>query len=214
MTLCALADIKTMLDITGTALDAKLNLMIKQVSARIASYLGYPVARATYTDEAHAVNNMQLLFLNAQPIQSVSAVTISGVAATDYTLLPQYSAMGALYRGSGWTGAYYVRGMTSDVFAGSYDIKVSYVAGWYLPGDVDYTEGDADSLPTAISSAAMQAVIEWYQMRSASAEGLRSHSEGGISDSWANSENGQNAASGLTESVRQMLTPFVRVGVA
>ena len=216
MTLCALSDVKTMLDIavSDTTKDTKLNLMIKQVSARIVNFIGYPVARATHTEEVRCVNNRQLIELRACPIQSVSAVSIAGVAITDYVILPEYAKFGMLYRGSGWVGNYYTRDMTYDPVSGFWDIKVTYDAGWYLPGDVDYTEGDEDSLPLDIQNAAMQAVIEWYRVNSSGSEGLKSHSEGGISDTWATTDPAHNPSRGLSLGVCQMLEPYQRKGIA
>lgn len=219
MTLCALSDVKTMLDIasTDTSRDAKLNLMIKSISARIVTYLGYPVARATYTEEVHAVNNRQLIYLKGCPIQSVATVTIDGVAVTDFEILPEYSQFGGLYRGPGWVGNYYVRGMTYDPVAGFWNIKVTYTAGWYLPGDTGYSEGAADSLPFDISNAAMESVIEWYRLNALGAEGLKSHTEGDISDTFRSPgefASSEKTSAGLSTAAMQMVAPYVRLGVA
>jgi hypothetical protein len=204
-----------MLDITGTTMDAKLALMIKQVSARIATFLGYSVARATYTDELRAVNNQQILYLRECPIQTVSAVTIDGVAVTDYQVLSEYSKFGGLYLGIGWSGRYFTRGMTYDPVAGYYDVKATYTAGWYLPGDTGYVEGAAASVPLDIQNAAMQGVIEWYRINALEAEGLKAHSEGGMSDTFGGQDSTENnPASGLSRAVIQMLTPYQRIGVA
>ena len=47
--LCTLTDVKTMLGITDTSQDDKLNLLIKQQSALIEGYIGYKLARADYS---------------------------------------------------------------------------------------------------------------------------------------------------------------------
>jgi hypothetical protein len=207
MTLCTLADVKAMLDILDTSQDAKLNLLIKQASSAIVKHLGYPVARATYTGEKYAINNNQILILNAQPIQSITSITLAGVAVTDYDISPEYANIGFIYRGAGWCGNFYTRNLTNDPVAGFRDIVITWIGGWYLPGAVGYVEDNPASLPTDISTAATYAVIESYRVNMLSAEGIKSHSEGGISDTF-----GDNV--GLSTRVRELLAPWVRVGIA
>ena len=77
--MCSLADVKTWLGITDTTKDARLQLLIDTVSAQMVGYLGYEAHYSTYTSERHAINNNQLMYLNAAPIQAVSAVTLAGV---------------------------------------------------------------------------------------------------------------------------------------
>jgi hypothetical protein len=207
MTLCTLADVKAMLDIGDSSQDAKLNLLIKQASGAIVRHLGYPVARATYTGEKYAINNNQILILNAQPIQSITSITLAGVAVTDYDISPEYANVGFVYRGGGWCGNFFTRGITNDPVAGFRDIVITWIGGWYLPGDVGYVEDAASSLPTDISTAATYAVIEAYRVNMLSAEGIKAHSEGGMSDTF-----GDNV--GLSTRVRDLLGPFVRTGIA
>lgn len=211
MKLCALSDVKTLLGITDTTQDAKLNLMIERTSAMVAQYLGYNPARATYTSEKYAVSNMQYLQLKNQPIQSVSAVTLQGTAVTDYGTESDDYAVGLLYRGTGWVGRCYTRGMTYDIVSGFRDIEVTYTAGWYLPGDPLYVADSATALPMAIQSGTIQATIEMYRVNMAQAEGLRQHTEGGISDTWANSNLKVGA---LSDAVKDAVQQYVRVAIA
>lgn len=204
--LCKLDDVKTLLGISGTDQDTKLTLMIKQVSSMITSYLGFSLQRATYTQEIHSVNNNQLLKLSHFPIKSVSAVTINDDVITDY-MLNEYAPIGFLYRASGWCGNYYTRGMTHDIVSGEYSIKVTYVAGYYLPGDEGYVEGSADSLPYDIVTACLNGVTELYNKQGM--QGIKAHSEGGISDTFADTEE-----SGLSKSVTSLLVNFRELGVA
>ena len=210
MTLCNLEDVKTLLGITDNSADAKLTLMIKAVSSQIQSYLGYKLAMADYTEELHSVNNRQLLQLNALPLRSVTSVTVNGAEIDDYKVISEYARWGHLYRGNGWSGAVYTRGFTHDVVAGAWEIKVSYRAGYYLPGDENYTEDGEDSLPYDIVSACMQMVALRYQYDVMGAVGLKSHTEGHITDSFSDS----SSEIGLTESVKKLLTPYVWYGVA
>lgn len=216
MLLCELSTVKTMLDIPSatTTSDAKLTILIEAVSALIARAVGYQIKRATITDEVHAINNRQYIQLNSCPIQSVTSVTINDEAITDFSIVPNMAQLGFLYRGTGWTGAYYTRGMTYDPVAGERSIKVTYVSGWYLPGDVDYTKDADDSLPLDIQNAVMQAVIEKYRVNVREAEGVKSHTEGGISDTYNTGSSGVSVFAGLSDTVYSMIQPYIKVGVA
>lgn len=214
MKLCTLTDVKALLDISANTFDTKLNLMIESASALVVQYLGFPVVRTTYTAEKYAVNNQQYLQLRSQPIQSVTAVTLDGVAVTDFGTEYDDMNIGLLYRGVGWSGRYYVRNLTMDPVSGNRDILVTYVAGWYLPGDVTtppadphYVADSSTSLPMGIQAAVMQAVIEKYRVNAAASEGIKAHSEGGISDTYG-------VFMGLSDSVCDQLNAWRRVGIA
>lgn len=211
--LCTLSILKSYLGITTTDFDEKLTIMIKMVSSQIENYLGYSLSRKTNVDEVHSVNYDQLLLLDNQPIQSVSEVLMNETEITDYKILPKYSKVGMLYRGNGWTGSYYTRGnMTADPVSGVYEIKVSYVSGYYLPDDENYTEGADDSLPYDIQTACIVACSELFNRNSNKADGIKSYSEGGISTTFVDS--GSMADSGLSDVVCAMLVEFKRQAVA
>lgn len=212
MALCSLSDVKVMLNISAsdTSLDDKLNLLIKQVSAQIESYLGYKLARKDYTEELHAVNCRQLLSLNHFPIQSVTSVTHNGEEVTDYLVIDEYSKWGRLYRKFGWCGGLITQGFEHDVVSGAYDYLVSYTAGYYLPGDTEYVEGADDSLPYDISVACANMVVLKYNYDAQGATGLKAHSEGNISDTY-----GDGASDiGLSESCKLALRKYCFYGVA
>jgi hypothetical protein len=205
MMLCSLSDIKLLLGIADTSQDALLNVFASRISNRVVRAMGCPVQRATYTGEKYSVNNRQKLYLKAYPIQSVSLVTIAGVPVTGY----QIDSDGSLYYGPGWSGNYWTRGMTYDPVAGVREIAVTYIAGWYLPGDIGYIAGQPESLPEAISEAVAEAVIIDYRKYSAEAEGLKSHSEGGISDSWeGRAENGFGLPTGVLDAIQPFVFKF------
>lgn len=212
MMLCTLETLKSYLGITNESRDAELTLLIKIASSQIESYIGYTLSRAENVEEVHSVNNEQLLLLDCQPVQSVSEVTIGGTAITDYKLIPKYTKAGMLYRGIGWCGPYYTRGMTYDPVSGYYDIKVSYISGYYLPGDESYTEGASDSLPYDIMAACLMACTEAWNLKQNKAEGIKSYSEGGISTTFADS--GSMADCGLSDKVCAMLVDYKRQAVA
>lgn len=210
--LCTLNDVKTMLNIPldDTTKDAKLNLMIKQFSSLIEGFIGYKLARAEYTEEVQAENNRQLLQLNHFPLQSVSSVTVGGEDLTDWKIFPEYARWGRLYRGLGWGNKAYTRGFTHDIVGGVWDVKVSYIAGYYLPDDENYSEGAEDSLPYDIISCCINCVVEKYNLDANGAIGLKAHSEGHISDTYSDEAN--NA--GLSESAKQLLAKYIYYGVA
>lgn len=212
MMLCTLASLKTYLGITNTDNDDILTMLIKQNSAMIENYLNYSLARKENDAEVHSVNNEQLLLLDNQPIQSVSAVSIGGMSIDDFKLIPKYANAGMLYRGLGWCGEYYTRGMSYDAFAGVYEIEVSYISGYYLPGDTGYTEGASDSLPYDIMTACIIACAEEWNVKINNAEGIKSYSEGGQSTTFL--DNGTMADSGLSRKVCSMLESYKRQAVA
>lgn len=211
MMLCTLANLKTYLGITTTAQDDLLTMLIKQASAQIENYVGYSLARAENT-EVQNVNNNQLLILDKQPIQSVSLVKIGNEEITDYKILPKYAKTGMLYRGLGWCGPYYTRGMTYDAVSGVYDIEVQYISGYYLPSDEGYVEGASDSLPYDIVSACILACAEAYNTKMNRAEGIKSYSEGGISTTFQDTTTKMDC--GLSAKVCSMLEDYKRQVVA
>ena len=212
MMLCTLASLKTYLGITTNDSDSVLEMLIKQNSAMIENYLNYSLARKVNEAEVHSVNNEQLLLLDNQPIQSVSAVTIGGTPIDDYKVIPKYSSVGMLYRGLGWCGEYYTRGMTYDAVSGVYEIEVSYISGYYLPNDEGYSEGASDSLPYDIMTACIIACAEEWNVKVNNAEGIKSYSEGGQSTTFL--DNGTMADSGLSKKVCSMLESYKRQAVA
>lgn len=210
--LCTLSQVKTLLGIPQdvTTEDEKLTLLIKSASAKIEGFIGYSLKRADYTEEVHSVNNRQLLQVNHFPIQSVSSVTIKDVPVTDYKLFPEYQKWGRLYRGIGWTGDVYTRGFTHDVVSGFWEVVVSYTAGYYLPNDEGYVEGADNSLPYEIVALCMETVVLKYNLEQAHAVGIKSHSEGGISESYGD----DSCDVGLSASARETLAKYVWYGVA
>lgn len=210
--LCTLSQVKSFLGIAEeeTSQDDKLTLLIKSASAKIEGFIGYSLSRAEYTEEVHSVNDRQLIQLNHFPLQSVSSVTVKGEPITDYEIFPEYARWGRLYRGYGWTGGEYTRGFTRDVVAGFWEIKVTYIAGYYLPDDENYEEDGATSLPYELVSLCMEMVALKFNYEQMGAVGLKSHSEGHISESYGD----DSCSVGLTESAKQVLSKYVYYGVA
>lgn len=214
MILCSLTMVKNYLGITGTEKDDLINILIKKASALINGYVGYSLERKNYIDELHNVNFNQLIQLDNQPIQKINSVKINGVEITDYKLIPKYAQIGMLYRGNGWKGGVYTRGLEDDIVSGEYSITVDYEAGYYLPGDENYVEGNADSLPFDIVSACLETVTQMYIARSNNAEGIKSYSEGGISTTYTNGDSALMGENGLSKMVVEMLFDYKKWGVA
>lgn len=210
--LCTLSQVKTLLGISeqDTSQDTKLTLYIKMASAKIEGYVGYRFARGEYTEELHSTNDRQLIQLNHFPLQSVSSVTANGVPVEDYKIFPEYARWGRLYRGNGWSGNVYTRGFTYDVVAGVWNISVSYVAGYFLPNDTGYVEGAENSLPYDIVTLCMEMVQMKFNYEQMGAIGIKSHSEGHISESYGD----DSTDVGLTESAKLLLNKYVWYGVA
>ena len=208
--LCKLADVKTLLGITDTSQDDKLNLMIKSASAKIEAYIGYSLGMGSYSDEMHAVNDRQLLQLNHFPLRTVTSVTRNGEPIDDYKIFPEYARWGRLYRGNGWGCEMYTRGFTYDVVSGVWEYSVSYTAGYYLPNDTGYVEGADNSLPYDIVAVCMEYVVLKYNYDAMGATGLKSHSEGHISESYGD----DSSDVGLSESARKALDKYIFYGVA
>jgi hypothetical protein len=209
--LCKLSDVKILLGINSeeTSLDDKLTLFIQQTSSYIEGYIGYSLARKEYVDELHSVNTRQLLQLNHFPIQQVFEVKANGVEITDYKVLPEYARWGSLYRGYGWNGNVFTRGFTHDVVSGAWEIVVNYTAGYYLPDDENYVEGAEDSLPYDIVAVCINCVVEKYNLDKMGAVGLKSHTEGHVSDTFSDSASNP----GLSDSAKAALSRFVWYGV-
>ena len=69
-----LARVKTLLDITDTAHDALLSLMVTSVSKRIEAYIDRPLMLEARTEEYHAAPRTNVLFLKAAPVASITSV--------------------------------------------------------------------------------------------------------------------------------------------
>lgn len=208
--LCTLSDVKQLLGITDDTHDAKLLMLIKSASAKIEGYIGYSLGRKEYTNEEHAVNDLQLLQLNHFPLQTVTSVTAGGGSITDYKIIPEYARWGRLYRGYGWTGNEFVRGFTHDVVSGVYEIAVTYTAGYYLPNETGYVEGADGSLPYDIVAVCLDLVVMRYNAEASGAIGLKAHTEGHISDTYTD----DCFSVDLSASAKKALDKYVFYGVA
>ena len=190
--LTTLANMKLTLNIpsANTTKDSLLNLLIGGVSAHIESYLGRSLAIADYIEKIYP-SGTQVLQMENWPIHTVAYVkqdAVSLVVDTDYFLYPQYIRCGQIYRGSGWYGASYLRGLTGDSFSREINLEVSYNAGYNLPGDSVQTY----PLPLDISMVCQMMVADLYQKISTNnfASNLTGYTEGGISFTWQDASRG------------------------
>src|SRR5512147_1225586 len=189
--LTTLANVKTLLQISDNSQDSLLSLLISSISSQIETYCGRSFGYADY-DEILASNNRQLLQLNQWPIKKITFIKQSGntlVAGQDYQTYSQYLNAGQVYRGSGWTGPSWVRGLTADPYTGEYIYEVSYSAGYVLPGATAPTPPPTvDPLPADIELAASLMVSKAYALSNSGnlGENLSSIKEGGLAYSWDN----------------------------
>jgi hypothetical protein len=213
--LTTLPDVKTLLGITDSTQDARLELIVNACSRRIEQYCGRTFARASLT-ETYTPSGRQLLILRNYPIVSVSSVVDQGntlVQGTDYIFSPEYANSGFLYRENGWNGPTVNRDfLTTDTVAGKRTIIVTYVAGYYLPADLGYVAGASTSLPFDLNYAcARLACSDFVLARQGNFGGLTAMSEGGLSYSWGTPIT--NNASGISQEVAGMLNKYKRLAI-
>lgn len=212
--LTTLSDAKAIAGISGSTDDALLELLINSASISISGFCDRQFGRQDYTEYIPA-SGRQALLLRQWPIAAVSSVSDNGVALvlnTDYRLDAQDKARGQLYRENGWSGKYMVRGMTDDPAASARIISVTYTAGYYLPGQVGYVAGAADSLPLDVSMVCAQMVTDSYYTTKRGAYGnLKALSEGGLSYTWGiDSSQYGNLSTGMADKYAMILNRFKR----
>ncbi len=181
--LTTLAAVKALSFTTGTDFDTLLERLINNVSAAIAMELDRELQLADFECKI-AANNRQYLYLPQWPIVEITTITDYGsplVVDVDYEMSDDDARLGRLYRESGWRGRLLVDGLTSDPVAAARDIEVTYSAGYLLPADTDYDEGEPDSLPLELQQVCDEIVLELFSRAKRQAYGLNSYSEGGIS---------------------------------
>jgi len=189
-----LADVKAMLGITDTTQDTRLENLINRTSAMIAHYCDRVFTRSTYTAETYTGTNRQKLILRQWPVVSVSSITTGGtaLAATEYEVKTQDQAEGAVYKADGWNqNTTYATGLTLDTWASGRDYAVTYIAGYYMPGDVTsppadphYVVGDPASLPLELVSLCETMVAAANLAYKYQAIGLKRITEGGLTYEW------------------------------
>lgn len=189
--------------------DAWFELYINRISTKILNILGRKLKFGEYS-EVLSGTGRQLLILAEWPISSVTEVTLDGAVLTvdvDYRLDDQDKAMGALYRGEGWSTSVYTQGLAGDVVAATRGIEVTYEAGYYFPGDEDYEEGAADSLPLDLQGLVDEVIAAEFLRMKTETQGLKSYSEGGLSMSWTDAA---SSGEGFTEGQLAVLAKYER----
>ncbi len=164
MALTTRANIKSLIGISDTSLDALIDLLIPQADAIIKGYLHREIEQATYT-EYYDGSGDKVLLLNQTPVQSITSVHLDSdgyygdgtdafpassalVEGTDFVLrkddatATEVSKSGILYHtGKGWPRPFSRRQgqLTSYPGSGMGNIKVVYVAGWAtVPADIQF----------------------------------------------------------------------------
>jgi hypothetical protein len=222
--LTTVADCKTLLQIPSgdTSQDSLLTLLIKSVSKEIETFLSRKLGQDDYL-QTLAANNRQILQLYQWPTNTVTFVKESGVtlvAGQDYLTLSQYLEAGQIYRGSGWVGPAWVRGLTADPYAGQLIFEVSYNSGYLLPGDPAPMGWAGEDLPSDIQLCAMQMVSKVYGLSISGnlGENLASIKEGGLAYSFDNPAKIPSdlfgVVAGMPIQFASFLTPYRRWAVA
>lgn len=160
----ALTVVAAVTERTGTTYsNDRVTRAINVASAAIEDYLGRPLGYATVTDEEHQGRGYPDLWLVRAPLISVTSVYINDAEDEEWTRSTAYDALGKLYRASGWPAS---PGIYADVTrdpnynALAYNIRLSYIGGFYLPFDDDGTPPTgATRLPYHIEEVAINEAI-------------------------------------------------------
>ena len=190
MALATLTDCKTLLNLSTSAKDALLTLLLDAVSSEIESYCGRTFGVADY-DEFLKASFLTTLQLANYPINTVASVKYNGQALSenaDYYLYDQYTKIGQLYRPTLWGGIILTRGLTFDPMDSAIVYEVAYNAGYNLPSDDpddDPVEG-VPTLPSEIQFVAQSMVARAFGLSQAGniGENIAAISEGGLSVSY------------------------------
>lgn len=145
--LTTLTAVKLHLGISDTSEDALLTQLINQASADIESRCNRTLTRETRTAEAYTGDGGKKLYLDLYPVAEVAAVTLDGVAVTDYVLTGK---SGLLTREDGWTN-----GLA---------ITVTYTGGYQLEA-VTGPPAIARDMPFDLEYAAILWVATAYNSR-------------------------------------------------
>lgn len=217
-----LADVKTLLGITDTAQDARLELLINSNSAMISKMCDRVFTRTTYAAETHPGTNRQMLTLRNLPVVSITSVLVNGTVmpATEYELKAQDKGMGVLYKADGWNqNTQFSTGLTSDTWATGRDYSVTYIAGYYMPADVTtppadphYVAGGDDSLPLDLVNLCNTLVASQNLAWSHGAMGLKRISEGGLTYEWGSASS--FGVHGLPMELEDIVSRYARRFVA
>lgn len=214
--LTTLASVKSIAGIASsdTSQDAFLELLINSASLEIAGFCDRTFGRADYTENI-AATNRQALLLRQWPIVAVSSLTNNGLAYTlntDYRLDDPDKAQGIVWRAQGWEPKYLVGGLTDDALGKDRTIAITYTAGYYLPGNVNYVAGGATSLPLDVSMVANMMVSDsYFATKNGSYGNLKALSEGGLSYTWGvDSAQYGNLAAGMKDKYATILNRYRR----
>lgn len=174
--LSQLATVKSFLGVTDNNSDALINNLIDRVSARIETYCSRTLGSATYMDEIYDGDGLsRSLFLRQWPVISVSSLyddinrswgSDSLIASADYVVHNDWGEIKLIKNSSLWAPS-----LEPKFGKGVGNIKVTYTAGYLLPGG----SGSGSALPADIEGACNDLVYMDYFGRGLSGpEGLRS----------------------------------------
>lgn len=193
-----LSTLKAELGITTGDMDESLALQLDQASNAVEAYLGRTLGTETVTETFRGWKDLpggEELMLGRYPLQSVTSVTVDGVALdAAYYLIDQ--GKGALYR------------IDADDALTPWDaaskIAVVYTAGYALPGEASRT------LPAAIERACLDVAKAGYFSTQRDPALKEMEVPGVLRESYWVGATGSEVA-GIPGSVASGLEPFRRI---
>ncbi len=185
--LSTLANLKSMLGITGTDKDTILEIMLNGASNHIEKWTGKRFNLQSRTEVLTPSGSSPRLYLKASPIASIASVTLDG------TVLPN----GGYIAG---TEAGYLAYASGFWPAGVQNASVVYTGGYVLPKDA--TQQTPQTLPAEIELAALKLAAGFYNR--STMEGASNSSSGGMSVSFADV---------FGEDIKALLRPYRMIHV-
>jgi hypothetical protein len=204
------------IDLTDVSSDALLTKLINNVTVAAESYLGRSLALQELEEYYNGLGRQRLL-LRSFPVQSIVSIYIDGALlaeGVDYFCRGEDKKNGFVFRSTGWPGSIVERGLTLDPISGNSNIKVTYNAGFLMPGQTGYVEGAENSLPLDLSMAADDWVVSKFNAIRQGGLGLKRLSEGGLTYEWDNGSSSTNNSHGLSQSLAGLLNNYKSVSVA
>jgi len=209
--LTTVQEVKDFLGITADTENSFIERMINVYSQKIESFCNRKFGTATYTDEKYKGLGTNALQLENYPVTALTSISVSDVAldSTDYELMKGVGLTntGEINKETLWTSTGVRDAVSLEEQYPSYNIKVTYTAGYVLPKD----DGDpARNLPYDLEQTCIDMVryarLTRYEVRGIKAEkNLESSIEYG--------KNHVNPDSGLLKEVEATLVGggYVRV---
>lgn len=234
MALTTTATVKTLLGITGTAEDSKLDLLVNYADAAIKRYLGRDIESTSYPGAAtngrgdggyYSGNGSRWLVLRQRPVTTLTSIYLDATGRWGQNPDGSFASATLLVAGTDYALDY--DGYLGSA-AASHSGLVQRIGGvwpqshWYAAGrlladpqpaqgniKVAYTAGFS-SVPADIAQAAALLVAFWRNIEPRG-QALQSESLGAYSYSLASAGEG---GAGLPKDVRRLLAPYREIRIS